>query len=151
MKTVPNQQLIDLGTPTIKLAGQSWPIPLLSPKQLRVVLPLLLGIIPKIASSYNVIMVKNPVTGEEEAKSIADMTKLSELMENGGVDNIYTILFHALLKGHPKLSKEEFEDMEIGAFEMLDALMTVGKQTGVLRSASREEASKVGEAGAASQ
>jgi hypothetical protein len=150
-KTVPNQQLIDLGTPTIMLAGQAWPIPLLSPKQLRVVLPPLLSIIPRIAASYSVIQVTNPETGQQEPKSVADMVKLSELLDNGGIDSIYTIIFNSLLKGHPKLTKEEFEDMPIGTFEMIDSLMVIGRQTGVMRSASKEETAKVGEAAAASQ
>ncbi len=146
-KTVPNQQLIDLGAPTIKLGGQSWPIPHLSPKQMRVLLPLLLALIPKISNSYSEVEVDGGGT-----KSVADMSKLAVTFKDGGLDNIYTIIFLALTKGHPKLTKEEFDsEFTIGTFEMIDALLVIGLQTGAMRTVRKGEAVPMGEAAAASQ
>lgn len=147
-KTVPNQQLLDLGTPFVMLAGQKWPIPLLSPKQNRIVLPLLLAMIPKIAGSYSTVEVTDPATGEKVTRSVADMDKLSAMLANGGIDDLYKIIYHALTKGHPTLTQSEFDDIEIGAFEMIDSIMVIGQQTGVMRNARKGE--QLGEQTAAS-
>jgi hypothetical protein len=50
-------------------------------------------------------------------------------------DTLLDIVFAALTRAHPALTREEFDDWPIAAWELLDALPVIAKQTGFLRSA----------------
>jgi len=145
--TEPNKALLDEGLPTLILDGKHWPVPMLAPKQNRTVVPLLLYIVPKITASYTTIMVKDD-DGIEYPKSVADLEKLSEVLTEKNIDSITRAIYHGLKRGHPDITLEEVENMPIGTFEMIDAILILAKQTGVLR-APREGEKQKGEAIAA--
>lgn len=146
--TTPNKTLLDEGVPTLILGGVHWLVPMLAPKQNRVVVPILLEMIPKITASYQTIMMKDD-DGNEVAKSIADLQQLAQVLTEGGIDKLTRCIYHALKKGHPDLTLEEMDDMPIGTFEMIDGIMVIARQTGILRAA-RSGEQAVGEATAAS-
>jgi hypothetical protein len=146
--TKPNNTLLDEGLPTLILGGVRWPVPLLAPKQNRVVVPILLEMIPKITASYQTIMMKDEA-GNEVERSVADLEQLALVLTEGGIDKLTRCIYHALKKGHNELTLDEVEDMPIGTFEMIDAIMTIARQTGIMRAARNGEKA-VGEAAAAS-
>lgn len=98
--------LADPSIPTIVLAGKSWPVPHLAPRQNRIVGPLLI----------------------ERIRGISKLT-------TEAVDDLTTIAFWALQRGHRALTREEFDEMPVGIDELLAALGVIGKQTGLFRDA----------------
>ncbi len=82
MATEPNALLLDGTTPTIKLAGRDWPVPLLAPRQNRIVVPA----IGRWARAGD------PAFSTEQ------------------YDEAIAIVHAALTRAHPTLTREEFED-----------------------------------------
>ena len=87
--------------PTIVIAGRAWPVPLLAVRQLRIVIPGIVGLGTAPARHY---------------------------------DALCDIVFTALTRAHPGLARDAFDDMPIPAWEMVDAVAVIGRQTGMLRS-----------------
>ena len=85
---------------TIILAGRNWRVPILAPRQNRVVLPGLLALGSDPAEDY---------------------------------DTLCDVVFAALSRAHPELDRDEFDDLPIATYELLDALPTIAKQTGFLK------------------
>lgn len=118
--TEPNQQLLDGRTPTITIAGKAWPVPMLAVKQNRIVVPQILKLAPKLMSATD----KN---GE------MSVPKLAEIVTPEFFDELTEIVFLALNRGTPELTKEEFADMEFGMMDMLSSFLTVAQQTGLIK------------------
>lgn len=111
MPTEPNKKLLsDPRIPRITLDDQDWPIRRLAPTQLEIVLPLIDEVKRRM----------------HEAPVGSSITK--EVLHDMG-----TILFHALERGHPDLTREEFDDMAIGLTDLVDALPVIQKQSGCYR------------------
>lgn len=147
MTTVPNTQLLEDPTVlTVSLDGKSWPIPKLAPKQNEVVVPLVLSIVPKLTSSVHYLPLRE---GETQRRTGMDLVKLGEALTERGMKDLYTIIFHSLQRGHKGLTREEFEDMPIGTLDAIEAVMTIAKQTGVIRTVMPGEKPQSGEAQAA--
>jgi hypothetical protein len=50
-------------------------------------------------------------------------------------DNLLEIVFAALTRAHPSLSRHAFDNWPIATFELLDALATIARQTGLMSGA----------------
>lgn len=111
MPTEPNKKLLsDPRVPRITLDDQDWPIRRLAPTQLEIVLPLIDSVKQRMRDAE----VGSPITKEI-------------------LNDLGTILFHALERGHPDLTREEFDDMPIGLMDLIDALPIIQKQSGCYR------------------
>lgn len=82
--------------PVIIIAGRAWPVPLLAPRQNRIVVPLL-------------------VAGRAD------------------YDSLSTVVFTALTRAHPALSRREFDEWPMPYYELVDALPVIAQQTGVVK------------------
>jgi hypothetical protein len=106
--------------PTITLAGKQWPVPQLAPRQNRIVVPALLEIVPKIV----------------EARAQAGNTGLGEVayyLDTAIYDRLTDVVYFALTRAHPQLSRAEFDDMPIDTTELFAALSVIASQAGLLR------------------
>jgi hypothetical protein len=89
-----------LNDPTITIAGGAWPVPLLAPRQNRVVLPGLMRLGKEPAEQYEPLL---------------------------------DIVFAALTRAHPSITRAEFEDWPIATWELVESIPVIAKQTGLLR------------------
>lgn len=97
--TVPNAELLGKDDVLhIKLAGQEWPVPLLAPRQNNIIVPLFM---------------------RHAGQPSADLFTQERMQE------ISTIVFTALTRGHKSITRDEFDDMPISFPEMIDALEAI--------------------------
>lgn len=129
--TTPNQTLIDAGAATISLDGKDWPVPKLSIKQNRFVVPAMLRVMPIIAESV-VIQKTTDDAGNVSEKRVFDLPKLAAKLDEKAMDDLAGITWTALQKGHPKLTRAEFDDMPINMNELVSAIVIIGAQSGML-------------------
>ncbi|HEY3778770.1 MAG TPA: hypothetical protein VGL35_12000 [Rhizomicrobium sp.] len=111
-------------TPTIRLAGRDWPVPVLAPRQNRIVVPTLLELIPKIGSAR---------AGEPHS-----LAGLARYLDTAAYDQLTDIAFAALTRAHPGLSRAEFDDFPIDTLELIAAVRTIALQAGLMRGPVRE-------------
>ena len=96
-----------MSDPTITLAGKAYPIPMLAPRQNRIVVPTaarLQGVNPKSISTEQ-------------------------------YDDFIEIAFLAAQRGNPTLNKVEFMEMPITTEELFTAFPVILQQTGIFRKA----------------
>ena len=86
--------------PLIVIAGREWRVPLLAPRQNRIVVPALVHLCTSGDPPYDLLL---------------------------------DIVFAALTRAHPTVTREDFEDWPVPAHELLDALPVVAAQTGLLK------------------
>jgi hypothetical protein len=146
----PNERAKDGSTPCIRLAGQDWPIPLLAPRQNRIVVPA----VSKITKRMREIAERKlgRLDAEDKASLLAQLGSDAELrkkiwqitdfsfeiaseLEPAFFDHIADALYWALTRAHPQLTRPQFDDMAIGMLEMIDAIGTVAQQTGMMKRA----------------
>jgi hypothetical protein len=123
---------IDLETPSIILAGKSWPVPRLAPRQNRVVVPALLRLIPRILKARD----------EAVAASESDLTWLGRLVDEPTYDELATVSYTALTRAHPELKPAEFDDMPVETLELIAAVFVIARQAGLLRPVCHDRGSK---------
>jgi hypothetical protein len=114
----PNTKAIEDGAPTVTLAGEQWPIPMLAIKQNRIVCPLILKVAPSV-------QMKDGVSLEGLAKTITP-----ELFEN-----LASLTFVALTRAHKDMTMAAFDEMEITIFELMGAFPVIAAATGIVRMA----------------
>jgi hypothetical protein len=103
----PNAELLaEDDVPTIALGGVKWPIAGLVPRQLKIVVPLIMNTMPAIA--------KNAISEET-------------------VEAMCRIVFVAIERGHKGLTREEFDDMPMGLDELADGVVVVMKRSGMFK------------------
>lgn len=146
----PNTKLLeDPRTLTVTLDGVRWPIPKLAPKQNHIVVPLILRTLPRIMKTMQAAPTADqPDTAQKQQKVELNLQLLSEVLDEQGMDDLSTILFHALERGHPDLTRGAFDNMAIGTLDMIEAVMVIARQTGVIRQQTAGDR-KVGEPQAA--
>lgn len=88
-----------MSDPIIIIGGREWRVPLLAPRQNRIVLPRFLALGSEPATQYGFLC---------------------------------DIAFTALTRAHSELSRVEFEDWPVPAYELIDALPIIAGQTGFL-------------------
>jgi hypothetical protein len=101
--TEPNKQALDGFTPTIEFGGKQWPIPKLAIKQLRLIRDKLVCLADKMVN-------KNATMGDLTADD---------------TDALATILFVALTRAHPTLTREEFDEIGTDELELVTAFFVV--------------------------
>lgn len=136
---VPNQEAIDANYPTIQLGKVLWPIPLMAIKQNRVIVTRLLKLLPSFGGITPDTNLKDPEVQKQLIRVI------SGLDETAFAD-LELVVFTALTRAHPKLTKAQFDDMEAAATDLFAALPIIIKQCGMFRPALPGEAELMGEA-----
>jgi hypothetical protein len=137
--TEPNANVIPpFETITIGEPPREWPVPLLAPRQNRIVVPKMLKVFQGIAF----MLPKDWKPGDNlDAASLASFNLTTELY-----DDLIDIVWMALTRAHPKLTRDEVLDMPTGTAALVATLPTIMRQTGQLKPA----AAGVGEATAES-
>jgi hypothetical protein len=141
--TEPNKLLLDGSTPTIRLAEKDWPVPLLAPKQNRVVGPAIvrvMDLLRKLVSELYAELTPEQVEqfgGEQQTKNRLFQTPLlvSRFMVAGaqGFDDLCTAVYHALTRAHPGLTRDEFDNMPVTTLELIQASGIIAQQTGLMQ------------------
>ncbi|HEY1615130.1 MAG TPA: hypothetical protein VGF97_15705 [Rhizomicrobium sp.] len=106
-------------TPTIALAGRDWPVPRLTPRQNRVIVPILLDLIPRVVQA--------------RAQDGGDLAQLARFLDAATYDQLVTVAHLALTRAHAALTRDEFEEMPVETLELVMALGTIAKQAGLVR------------------
>lgn len=121
----PNAAFLDGHIPTITLAGQEWPVPVLGPRQNRIVGPNLLSLLPKFAG----------FSAKDLKGDAAKIGALLARLDTPAYDLLSDAVFFALTKAHPLLTRSMFDDMPIETLELIYALSTLAKQSGLFKDA----------------
>jgi hypothetical protein len=112
--------------PSINIAGKQWPVPQLSPRQNRLVVPALLDVLPKI------IRAREQATVQKDGGSL---TQLAHYLDTTAYDKLTDIVFHALSRAHPDLKREDFDDMPVDTAELFAAMSVIAHQAGLFKPA----------------
>jgi len=113
----------NMEAPTISLAGREWSLPKLAPRQNRIVVPALLTLVPKILRARD----------EARAAGTSSFAALARYLDTESYDTLATLVFAALTRASPALTRESFDDMAIDTFELLAAVVPIARAAGLLR------------------
>ena len=105
--------------PTVTLAGREWPVPVLAPKQNRIVVPALLEILPRIAQI-------------RDAAASGGTAELARHLDTATYDRLTEIVFVALTRARPEIQRAEFDDLPIETIELMTAIHVIARQAGLL-------------------
>jgi len=111
-------------TPTLTLAGREWPLPKLAPRQNRIVVPALLELVPKILKARD----EADKTGEK-----GSFATLARYLDTESYDTLAGLVFAALTRANPSLTREAFDDTAIGTFELVEAVVPIARAAGLIR------------------
>lgn len=101
----PNKELLsDPEIPTIEIFGVKWPVPKLAIAQLRIVGPILVA----------------------RASGMTNITADT-------IDDMATLVFWALKRGHEDLTREDFDDMPMDLPGLIAGWHVVAQQAGIFR------------------
>lgn len=144
----PNLELLDdPRCRSIILDGVAWPVPMLAPAQNEVVVPIILARIPDILRALrrpDAISADQP-PGREAMEDNFD--RLSRILSPEVLRDLYTVVYMALKRGHKGLTRAQFdEDFSCGVLDTIESVLTISRQTGVIRQASAGETPPKGEA-----
>ena len=110
----PNAKFLDDGqTPTIKWNGKDYPIPLLAPRQNRVVMPALLRL-------------RGVMKQMEGLRSL--QTFDGETMTEAQFDDLTNVVFMGLKRAHPDIRKDAFDEVPCSMVDMIMAMVVVSQQ-----------------------
>src|SRR5262247_3158959 len=144
----PNERAKDGSTPCIHLAGKYWPIPLLAPRQNRVVVPAVSKVTKRMReiaeaklgnldADDKAALIEALGSDSALRKRIWQITdfsfELAHELEPAFYDNVADAVFWALTRAHPQLTRAQFDEMPIGTLELIDAIGTVAQQTGMMK------------------
>jgi hypothetical protein len=115
--------------PTVTLGGQVFAVPPLAARQNRVIDPLILNLIPFLASSRG-----------DNALGVTALTTEQ-------YDALQEICYVAITRASPKFTREQFLDLPVSLQEMIVAFPVIAQQTGLFKAASKDQ--PPGEASAA--
>jgi hypothetical protein len=115
-------------TPAIVLAGREWPIPRLAPKQNRIVVPALLELIPRILGAR---------AQADAAGETGQISQLARTLDTAFYDRLGDVVFTALTRAEPGLTRTAFDDMAIDTLELLVAVRVIALQAGLLKQGAR--------------
>lgn len=110
--------------PTITLAGREWQLPKFAPRQNRIVVPALLQLVPKILNARDEV---------DAAGAKGSFTTLSRYLDTESYDTLARLVFAALTRAQPELTREEFDDMAVDTFELLAAVVPIARAAGLIR------------------
>jgi hypothetical protein len=90
----------------VALAGRTWVMADLAPRQFRKVIPAVIGLAA---------------------------VKQAEDLDEAGIDRLLDALYYALTRNYPDLAREEFLDLPIRLAELVAALPVLAKAAGIER------------------
>jgi hypothetical protein len=111
--------------PFIILAGKSWPVPRLAPRQNRVIVPILLRLIPRIIKARD----------DAVAAQDSDFAYLSRFVDETTYGELTTLAYTAVTRANPDLIRHDFDDMAVETLELVAAVFVIARQAGLLRPA----------------
>jgi hypothetical protein len=109
---------------TITLAGREWALPRLAPRQNRIVVPALLQLVPKILRARDA----GDAAGEK-----GSFATLARYLDTESYDTLAGLVFAALTRANPSLTREIFDDMAVDTFELVAAVVPIARAAGLLR------------------
>ncbi|HLY04273.1 MAG TPA: hypothetical protein VKR31_00850 [Rhizomicrobium sp.] len=127
LKAVETQPFI--APPKVTLAGAEYEIPVLAPKQNRIVVPLIDSVFPKIENARR----KSFADPADEKKGVVAYRWMVELVLNGAYDDLCAVTHAALTRTLPDLTRAEFDDWAVDTFELLAAVAVIARQAGLIR------------------
>jgi len=98
--------------PRVTLADKQYPVPLLVPRQQRIVIPKLLALMRSMAINGKI-----------------DPTNLT----TDQFDDLLDLVYVALTRGTPDLKREDFMEMPTTLLELIDAMNVIAEQTGMMK------------------
>lgn len=114
---------------TVRLGNRDWPLPLLGVAQNRVVVPLVLKLLPKIADARKAAL----VDPEDEKQGIYPHRLIAGLADADTHEQMCQACFVALTRANPGLTPAEFAELAISHFELVAAIIPVALACGVMR------------------
>ena len=115
-------------TPSLVLGGRDWPLPQLAPKQNRIVVPALLELVPKI------LRARDEARAAGEASGLA---ALARCIDTATYDTLATLVFTALTRAHPGLTRDAFDDMAVDTLDLVAAVLPIARAAGLTRAGGR--------------
>lgn len=118
-------------SPIISLGGRDFHIPPLAVKQNRVVVGGLKTIMPMLAAFEKFAVEAKAAAADGKIDSAeAGFAMLASFpVEDGAFDALASIVYAALTRAYPSLSKAEFDDMPLGVDELLMAVPVIMAQS----------------------
>jgi hypothetical protein len=95
-------------------------VPVLAPKQNRIVVPALLELVPKM------------IRAREEAGA-SSFAQLARYLDAAAYDRLCDLVFSALTRALPGLTRAEFDEMPIDTLELVQAVRVIALQAGLLK------------------
>jgi hypothetical protein len=130
---VPNQRVLDAAPelPKVSLAGREFPIPLLGPRQNRLVLSVGVSLFKRMAP-LRMLVAEAQRTGIKP-----DENALAAAFEMNEQDHIQleNVVYAGLTKAHPDMRKDDFLDAPIATSELMAAFFTIMQQSGGVKPA----------------
>ena len=111
--------------PSITLAGKEWPLPRLAPRQNRIIVPALVALVPKI------LRARDEADAAGERGSFAT---LARYLDTDCYDRIAGLVFAALTRANPALTRDGFDDLPIDTFELVAAVVPIARAAGLIGS-----------------
>lgn len=113
----------------ITLAGEEYEIPVLAPKQNRIIVPLLDSCTPKILEARRGALI-DPA---DETKGVIPYKWITGVYANGAYDEMCAIVSTALTRIDPEMTRARFDEMPVDVFELISAITPISYQAGLLR------------------
>jgi hypothetical protein len=110
--------------PVITLGGRAWPMPKLAPRQNRIVVPALLDLVPKILAARD---------DADKAGEKGGFATLARYLDTESYDALAGLVFAALTRAHPDLTRDAFDNMAIDTFELVAAVVPIARAAGLIR------------------
>lgn len=116
--------------PHVRIAGKDWPIPTLAVRQIREV-------------RASLVEMQSRMDATAQAASGTDTTGAVQAPRKGGIDIIIEldrddydqliveVVYQALTRAHPALTRDEFLDMEVSDAEMTTAWLVARRQSNI--------------------
>jgi hypothetical protein len=112
--------------PKVHLGGREWPVPLLVVRQNRIIVPLILSLVPLMAAFRVSRQAGLAKVGEKEYDAMSE------------------ICYQAIRRAQPEFSHDQFNDLPVQIWEMVQALEVIAEQSGLLKRDDPGEAPGVG-------
>lgn len=118
----PSQTLLDQRPKllVIPFDGKDYPVPLLAPKQNRVVVPIIMRLMPR----FNKLFSDGKVS----------LDRLSEVLDEKTYDELLEMYFLALNRAH-QISRAEFESTSVPTIDLISGFNIILKATGLFKEA----------------
>ncbi len=129
-------------TTTVTLGGVDYPIPPLGIRQLRIVMPAALALLRELGPTLATVIAMKAeaeakLAGGGDASTSFDAQSMIDLitgldLSTEQFEYATNILYPAIQRGTPSLTRDQFLDMEITMAELMAAVPVVLAQTGLM-------------------